>query len=85
MDGASGRRRRDASENLSRSCGRTVKCTPAPAVTAGFYKKNDPDPAGVPQESRGNLPLPLPCNTLIYSCDITSVKCLLHLHLLLLL
>ena len=69
MDGASGRRRRDASKNLSRSCGRTAKRTPAPAVTAGFYKKNDPDPAGVPQESRGNLPLPLPCNTLL----VTSV------------
>jgi len=50
IDRENGRRRRDASENLSRSRGRTAKCTPAPAVTAGFYFKNDPDPAGIPQD-----------------------------------
>jgi len=65
IDEESGRRRWDASENLSLSHGRTPKHTPAPAVTAGFYKKNNPDPTGVPWESRWILPLPLQCNTLV--------------------
>jgi len=61
IDGESGRRqrvRKFISENLSRSRGRTAKCTPGPAVTTELYFKIIPIPRRI-------LPLPLPCNTLL--------------------
>jgi len=61
IDGESGRHRWDTSENLSPSCGRTAKRTPGPAVTTGFYLKMIP----IPLDSRGILPLPLPCSSLL--------------------
>jgi len=44
----------------------TAKQTPVTAVTAGFQENVIPIPREFPRESRRTVPLPFPCNTLMY-------------------